>query len=221
MKQQQQRGKDVLKVTSAGNIQTAVAASKHVDEGQRAPSPVTAETKATETVHTQVDLTQSSAIHTQDDDMSQKSQPDNREDEEEIVDAEMLLDMEVTFHDGGCDVLKNLIDGDICDSIAFVIYTRASTPGCTRQCAAFNEKQEKLHQLGITIVGVSLDGQKQQAEFAKKLNLTYPLLTGPTAKTILETLGALHNGKVIRSLAAIDRFGNVFYNKHKVSAGKS
>ena len=74
-----------------------------------------------------------------------------------------LLKKEITFSDGRTCCIEDLMDAsrDI-DSVGFVIYPKANTPGCTKQCLAFSERIESFTQLGVAIVGISTDSAQSQ-----------------------------------------------------------
>lgn len=105
------------------------------------------------------------------------------------------------------------------DSIAFVIFPKANTPGCTKQCIGFSENREAFAQLGVALVGLSTDSLQSQRTFINEHDLNIPIIAKGT--DLLKSLNSISNeGKTIRSVVAVDRHGNMFYEKHKVSPDK-
>ena len=63
-------------------------------------------------------------------------------------------------------------------------YPKADTPGCTKQACSLRDSYEELAKKGVKIYGVSIDGVKDQAKFAKKYKLPFELLADPSKKLI-------------------------------------
>jgi len=61
--------------------------------------------------------------------------------------------------------------------LVLFFYPKASTSGCTKEAAAFEEMADQFRQLGAGIVGVSRDTVAKQSQFAQSLSLSYPLLS--------------------------------------------
>ena len=72
--------------------------------------------------------------------------------------------------------------------VVFFFYPRADTPGCTKEACAFRDLAGEFASRGVAVVGVSADLPKKQAAFAKKYDLTMPLLSDPE-KVILTPWG--------------------------------
>ncbi len=69
--------------------------------------------------------------------------------------------------------------------IALYFYPKDDTPGCTKEACAFRDNIFAFEELGVTILGVSLDDVDSHAEFAEKYSLPFSLLAdtgGETAK---------------------------------------
>lgn len=62
-------------------------------------------------------------------------------------------------------------------------YPRAFTGGCTRECASLKENGEKLRVFNVAYFTASTDPVDMNTEFAKSLELDYPILSDPEGKT--------------------------------------
>lgn len=65
-------------------------------------------------------------------------------------------------------------------------FPKAFTPGCTKECKSFRGSSDKLKGLGIAYFTASVDDAKTNGEFAKSLDLDYPILSDPERKTAEE-----------------------------------
>jgi len=55
-------------------------------------------------------------------------------------------------------------------------YPKANTPGCTAEACDLRDHYKALQDAGYSIIGVSADSEKAQANFKNKYNFPYPLL---------------------------------------------
>ena len=55
-------------------------------------------------------------------------------------------------------------------------YPRADTPGCTKEACGFRDAIASYKGLGVPVFGVSPDPVEDVTKFAKKFDLTFPLL---------------------------------------------
>ena len=55
-------------------------------------------------------------------------------------------------------------------------YPKDDTPGCTKEACHFRDDIARLHELGVRIVGISLDSTESHGRFAEKFKLPFPLL---------------------------------------------
>ncbi len=76
--------------------------------------------------------------------------------------------------------------------LVLYFYPKDDTPGCTAQACNFRDDLHKLEKLGAKVIGVSVDGGRSHAEFAKKYNLPFALLSDETGAVATE-YGALTN----------------------------
>jgi peroxiredoxin len=52
-------------------------------------------------------------------------------------------------------------------------------PGCTAQCVAYRDELPRIRALGFDIVGISAQASAEQAEFAARQAIPFPLLSDP------------------------------------------
>jgi thioredoxin-dependent peroxiredoxin len=76
--------------------------------------------------------------------------------------------------------------------VVLYFYPKDDTPGCTKEACTFRDDLHKLEKLGAKVVGVSVDDGKSHAEFAKKYNLPFPLLSDKDG-AVAGQYGALTN----------------------------
>lgn len=67
-------------------------------------------------------------------------------------------------------------------------YPRANTPGCTAEACNLRDNYKALQDKGFSLLGVSADSQKKQANFKAKYEFPFPLLADED-RTVIETFG--------------------------------
>lgn len=67
--------------------------------------------------------------------------------------------------------------------VALYFYPKDDTPGCTTEACAFRDDIFKFKEMGVKIIGVSLDDVKSHQEFAEKYSLPFTLLSDAEAQT--------------------------------------
>lgn len=63
--------------------------------------------------------------------------------------------------------------------VVLYFYPKDDTPGCTKEACSFQEHRVAVSRTGAVVLGVSGDDQASHARFAKKYDLTFPLLSDP------------------------------------------
>lgn len=66
--------------------------------------------------------------------------------------------------------------------LALYFYVKDDTPGCTEQACRFRDDIHELTELGVQVVGVSVDDSASHAHFARKYDLPFPLLADSTGE---------------------------------------
>jgi peroxiredoxin Q/BCP len=67
--------------------------------------------------------------------------------------------------------------------LVLYFYPKDDTPGCTAQACRFRDDIGVLGDLDAAVAGVSVDDTKSHADFARKYELPFPLLSDPDGKT--------------------------------------
>ncbi len=62
-------------------------------------------------------------------------------------------------------------------TVVLYFYPKDDTPGCTKEACGFESSLAQFSKKGVTILGVSADNTASHQRFAKKYNLTFPLLS--------------------------------------------
>jgi len=61
--------------------------------------------------------------------------------------------------------------------LVLFFYSKADTPGCTKEACAFRDASKKIEAKGATVIGISMDAVEKQAKFRDKYDLNMPLLS--------------------------------------------
>ena len=72
--------------------------------------------------------------------------------------------------------------------VLLYFYPKDNTPGCTKEACAFRDHFAEFRQLGVEILGVSVDPVKSHQSFARKYDLPFTLLAD-TDKRLVEAYG--------------------------------
>ena len=75
-------------------------------------------------------------------------------------------------------------------------YPRDNAPGCTLEARNFNRDLAEIRGLDAEVLGISLDSVESHAGFADNENLTFPLLSDPSATVAGSYESLLSAGKV-------------------------
>ncbi len=81
--------------------------------------------------------------------------------------------------------------------LVLYFYPKDDTPGCTLEACRFRDDIGVLGNLNASIMGVSTDDAQSHADFAKKYQLPFPLLSDPDGQTA-EAYGSLLNLGLVR-----------------------
>ncbi len=75
---------------------------------------------------------------------------------------------------GGDDVTLSALKGQ---PVVLFFYPRDDTPGCTKESIGFSESRDAFTEAGALVFGISKDSMASHEKFAKKRELTVPLLS--------------------------------------------
>lgn len=104
-------------------------------------------------------------------------------------------------------------------------YSKASTPGCTKEACDFRDSLNSLKGIGYSVIGISADQMGPLERFADTQSLNFPLVSDPDHE-ILESWGAWGEKKnygrtsigIIRSTIVVDPAGIVMKALYNVKA---
>lgn len=100
--------------------------------------------------------------------------------------------------------------------VVVYFYPKDNTPGCTRQACAFAVAYDAFRQKDVVVIGISKDSQRSHANFIKKYDLPFILLSDPERMAIeaydvwkeKKLYGKVSMG-VVRSTYVIDEEGMI------------
>lgn len=75
-------------------------------------------------------------------------------------------------------------------------FPKAFTGGCTKECKSFRASSAKLKETGAAYFTASTDEVDKNREFAKSLDLDYPILSDP-GKDVAKAYGVVHEGREV------------------------
>jgi peroxiredoxin Q/BCP len=107
--------------------------------------------------------------------------------------------------------------------VVLYFYPKDNTSGCTKEACGFRDDYSAYQDAGVTILGVSPDSSKSQANFRAKYELPFTLLADPD-REVLKMYGAWGLKKlygreyegVLRTTFLIGKEGNILKVFEKV-----
>lgn len=108
--------------------------------------------------------------------------------------------------------------------LVLYFYPKDNTPGCTTEACNFRDARDSIAALGnAEVVGISRDSVQKHANFAKKFDLNFTLLSDPEAEVIKaysswgerKLFGKVFLG-ILRNTYIIDPAGNIVKEYHGV-----
>jgi len=74
-------------------------------------------------------------------------------------------------------------------TVVVYFYPKDNTPGCTKEACGFRDVYDEILAKGAVVLGISADSVKSHANFKKKFDLPFHLLSDPE-KTTIQAFGA-------------------------------
>ena len=68
--------------------------------------------------------------------------------------------------------------------VVVYFYPKDNTPGCTKQACAFRDSYNGFKENNVIVIGISKDSEKSHANFIKKHDLNFILLSDPNLEAI-------------------------------------
>ena len=123
-----------------------------------------------------------------------------------------------TLEDGGKNkVSLSQLKGK---SVLLAFFPFAFSPVCTNEMTCFEDDLSELKDLGVHVLGISIDSSWSQKAFARSLNLTFPLLSD-FSKEVCKKYGTLRlEGFSNRAYFLIDDTGTVKFKHIMQSPGE-
>lgn len=80
--------------------------------------------------------------------------------------------------------------------VVLFFYPKDFTPGCTKEACRFRDAYTAFQEEGAEVIGISSDSEESHQHFAKRLHLSFPLLSDPDGAVrklygVKSTLGIL------------------------------
>jgi thioredoxin-dependent peroxiredoxin len=104
-------------------------------------------------------------------------------------------------------------------AVVIAWFPKAFTGGCTKECESMRRDGEKLRNYQVAYFTASVDEPQLNKDFAKKLNLDYPILSDPDKK-VAEEYGVMNpqRGLAQRWTFYIGKDGKILYIDKEVKA---
>jgi thioredoxin-dependent peroxiredoxin len=105
-------------------------------------------------------------------------------------------------------------------TVVLAFFPAAFTGGCTKEMQTYQLGFSRFEGTGAQIFGVSTDNSPSQREFAKSLNLTFPLLSDFLDRKVATSYGVLNTQRGIanRVTFVIDKEGRISYMEQGTTA---
>ncbi len=104
-------------------------------------------------------------------------------------------DFEMKGSDGKTYTLKDFADKQ---AVIVAWFPKAFTGGCTKECKSMKDSGEQLKKYNVAYFTASTDTVDKNADFAKSLDLDYPILCDPEGKNA-KMFGVFQEGRNIAS----------------------
>lgn len=100
--------------------------------------------------------------------------------------------------------------------VVLYFYPEDDTPGCTREACSFQDNFSTIKKRGAVVLGVSADSVDSHKKFAKKYDLTFPLLSDESKEVLKaygvwkrKTLFGIKFRGIVRTTFVIDDQGRI------------
>ena len=95
--------------------------------------------------------------------------------------------------------------------VVLAFFPAAFTSGCTKEMSAYQLNLEKFTGVDTQIFGISTDNSPSQREFAKSLNVVFPLLSDFKTRQVSKDYGVLNEpaGLANRTTFVVDKDGKI------------
>jgi peroxiredoxin Q/BCP len=136
--------------------------------------------------------------------------------QEPLADGAPLPDVSQENQDGATVKLAQL-GGD--GYLLVYFYPKADTPGCTKQACSLRDSYAKLTEMGVKVLGVSMDTPAAQKAFRNKYQLPFDLLADHNG-TVVKAFGVPSKLKFPSRQAFLFKDGKLVWRDLKASTDK-
>jgi peroxiredoxin len=97
--------------------------------------------------------------------------------------------------------------------VVLAFFPAAFTGGCTKEMSAYQLNLTKFEGADTKVFGISTDNTPSQREFAKSLNVNFPILSDFKTRQVAKDYGVLNEGYGIanRTTFVVDKEGKIQY----------
>ena len=81
-------------------------------------------------------------------------------------------------------------------AVVIAWFPKAFTGGCTAECKSMKENGAAIRKYDVAYFAASVDENQKNTDFAKSLELDFPILSDPSKKTA-EAYGVVHEGRPV------------------------
>lgn len=81
-------------------------------------------------------------------------------------------------------------------AVVIAWFPKAFTGGCTKECKSFRENGDAIRKYDVAYFTASCDTVQLNTDFAKSLELDYPILSDP-GKDVAKAYGVVHEGRAV------------------------
>ncbi len=105
-------------------------------------------------------------------------------------------------------------------AVVIAWYPKAFTGGCTKECKSLREQGDAIREFQVAYFTASVDAVDKNTDFAKSLDVDYPILSDPN-KSVAKAFGCLNDrGVANRWTYYIGKDGKILYVDKSVKAAE-
>lgn len=93
--------------------------------------------------------------------------------------GDKVPDFSLPNENGDTVSIKSMIGAN---PLVIYFYPKDDTPGCTMEACSFRDQYEVFQDLGVRVIGISSDSPQSHANFKRKYNLPFTLLSDSNKK---------------------------------------
>jgi peroxiredoxin len=104
--------------------------------------------------------------------------------------------------------------------VVLAFFPAAFTQGCTKEMGAYQLNLDKFSGADTVVFGISTDNTPSQREFAKSLNVVFPLLSDFKTRQVAKDYGVLNEAAAVanRTTFVVDKDGKIQHIEEGMAA---